>query len=136
MPIRRTFVRASVLLLFSSLCWPQEFRATISGRVIDSQGAAVPSTDGQFALAFLTPGLQAVSAEASGFKRYVRTGLQVRTDERMTLDIALDLDGLLVYHCESEQQHNSFESTCRKFRIPQTSQICLFAALVPEVVIF
>ena len=94
--------------LFSSLCWPQEFRATVSGRVIDSQGAAVPSTDGQFALAFLTPGLQAVSAKASGFQRYVRTGLQVRTDERMTLDIALDLDGPLVYHCKSKQQHNLF----------------------------
>ena len=77
--------------------------------MIDAQGAAVPGADGQFALAFLTPGLQEVSAEASGFKRYVRTGLQARTDERMTLDIALDLDGLLVYHCESEQQHNFFE---------------------------
>ncbi len=110
MLIRSSAVRASVLLLFSSLCWPQEFRATISGRVIDAQGASiagaklrstqketgaksdtVSGADGEFVLPFLTPGLYVVTAEASGFKRYVRTGLQLSTDERMTLDIALEV---------------------------------------------
>ena len=30
------------LILFSSLTWSQEFRSTISGRVVDSQGAVIP----------------------------------------------------------------------------------------------
>ena len=32
------------------------------------------------------------------------------------VDTLLETDGPLIYHCESEQQQNSFESTCRKFR--------------------
>ncbi len=98
------------ILLLTSLTWAQEFRATISGRVVDQQGAVVPGVkiigtqkemgsksetvsgaDGQFVLPFLAPGLYEVTAELSGFKRYVREGLQVTTDQRMSLDIALDV---------------------------------------------
>ena len=47
--------------------------------------------DGQFAMPFLTPGHCEVNAESAGFRRYVRTGLQVSTDERMALDITLEV---------------------------------------------
>ena len=98
------------LLLFSTVCLAQEFRATISGRVVDAQGAVVPGVklignqtetgsksetvsgaDGQFVLPFLPPGLYEITAEAPGFKRYVREGLQVTTDQRMSLDIVLEV---------------------------------------------
>jgi len=32
------------------------------------------------------------------------------------IDILLENDGPLIYHCESEEQQRSFESTCRKLR--------------------
>jgi hypothetical protein len=32
------------------------------------------------------------------------------------IDSLLENDGPLLYHCESEEQQRSFESTCRKFR--------------------
>ena len=51
----------------------------------------VSGGDGQFVIPFLTPGHYEVTAESAGFRRYVRTGLQVSTDERMTLDITLEV---------------------------------------------
>jgi len=32
------------------------------------------------------------------------------------IDTLLENDGSLIYHCESEEQQRSFESTCRKLR--------------------
>ena len=32
------------------------------------------------------------------------------------IDILLENDGPLLYHCDSEEQQRSFESTCRKLR--------------------
>lgn len=32
------------------------------------------------------------------------------------IDALLESDGPLIYHCESEEQQRSFESTCRKLR--------------------
>jgi hypothetical protein len=109
MSIMKTVVSAAALLM-SSFCWAQEFRGTIGGRVVDAQGAVIPgvkiqsvqketgaksdtvsSGDGQFAIPFLTPGHYEVTAESMGFKRYVRTNLQVETNERLTLDITLEV---------------------------------------------
>ena len=110
MSIRKCFFGTCLLFSMSVLCRSQEFRATISGRVVDPQGGVVvgakvagvqqetgaksetnSGADGQFVLPFLTPGLYEVTAESPGFKRYIRKGLQVTTDARMTLDIALEL---------------------------------------------
>src|SRR5512133_2207122 len=88
----------------------QEFRGTITGRVIDAQAAVIPgvrvlatqvdtgtryetvsSGDGQYTLPFLAPGMYRLSAEAAGFKRYIREGVQVSTNERTALDILLEI---------------------------------------------
>src|SRR6266851_1253416 len=79
------------LLLFTALSWSQEFRSTLSGRVVDAQDALVPSVKisaahkqtgarydtvsgpgGLYSLTFLPPGAYQIIAEAPGFKRYVR----------------------------------------------------------------
>ena len=92
------------------MAWSQEFRSSISGRVMDQQGAAVPGIsviavqvetgarsqtysagDGQYTLPYLTPGTYRVSAEAAGFKKYLRDGLTLGTNERRGLDIELEL---------------------------------------------
>ncbi|HWB86326.1 MAG TPA: TonB-dependent receptor [Bryobacteraceae bacterium] len=88
----------------------QEFRSTITGRVIDGQQAVVPGAkiictnagtgakyetvsgaDGLYTIPFVPPGQYSVGAEAQGFKAYLRKGIQVSTNERMQLDIVLEL---------------------------------------------
>lgn len=98
-----------VLTLLSPLCMGQEFRGTITGRVTDSQAAVVAGAkiiavqvetgtryetvsraDGQYTLPFLTPSTYQVTADASGFKRYVNPGVGVGANERISLDISLE----------------------------------------------
>src|SRR3989442_1405221 len=103
--------RKALLLVFvATALWSQEFRATLTGRVIDAQNASVPNAkitatltatgarsetstgpDGLYTIPFLPPGDYRVEAEASGFKRYVRENFQVSTGERIGLDIQLQL---------------------------------------------
>jgi Carboxypeptidase regulatory-like domain len=96
--------------LIAVTAWSQEFRATITGRVIDSQNAVVAGakitatqiatgtksettsgSDGGYTIPFLKPGTYRVEAQVSGFKKYVREALEVNTGERMGLDIQLEL---------------------------------------------
>lgn len=77
-----------MFVAFAALSVAQEFRATISGRVIDSQGAViagakilatqigteakfetVSATDGLYAIPFLPPGNYRLVVEIAGFKR-------------------------------------------------------------------
>src|SRR5450756_1512621 len=114
MAIRGTFV--STLILAVLCCIPavgQEFRSTITGRVIDAQQAVVPGVtivctnvgtgakyqtvagaDGVYTVPFLPPGPYTVAAEAASFKAYLRKGIQVSTNDRMQLDIALEVGQL------------------------------------------
>ena len=74
----------------------QEFRSTIGGAVTDQQGAVLPgiavlavqidtganfrtvtAEDGQYTLPFVPPGLYRVEVSAPGFKKFLRTGIQV-----------------------------------------------------------
>ncbi|MFN7925342.1 MAG: carboxypeptidase regulatory-like domain-containing protein [Bryobacteraceae bacterium] len=88
----------------------QEFRATVSGRVTDAQSAVisgvkltatqigteakfetVSAADGLFTIPFLPPGSYRLTAEMSGFKRYVRDNLAAGANERLTLDIVMEV---------------------------------------------
>ena len=88
----------------------QEFRSTIGGAVTDQQGAVLPSIeilaiqmdtgakfrtvsagDGQYTLPFVPPGIYRVEVGAPGFKKFVRTGIQVSANERVALDVQLEL---------------------------------------------
>src|SRR5438128_4132093 len=98
------------LLLITAAAWSQEFRSSISGRVLDAHAAGVPGAkvtatqtetgaenttvtgdSGQYTLPFIAPGSYKVTAEAVAFKRSVREGLHVSANERLELDIVLEL---------------------------------------------
>ena len=90
--------------------YAQEFRGSLSGRVIDQQQAVVPNAkilatgaetgarfqtvsnaDGTYVLPFLPPGPYHLSAEAPGFKKYVNNNVRVTTNEREQIDIQLEV---------------------------------------------
>jgi hypothetical protein len=105
------FSRVAVLLLciYAALS-AQEFRSTISGVVTDPAGGAVPNatvvatesrtgtkaqtvtdTAGQYTLPFLLPGTYELSAQATGFKRYVRQDVELASAEHPVIDIKLEV---------------------------------------------
>lgn len=91
----------------------QETRGSIGGRVTDSTGAVVPGAkvvatntqtntasettvtgEGNFTVLYLLPGAYSVSVEAQGFKRLVRTGIELRVADRVSIDLQLELGGV------------------------------------------
>src|SRR5262245_36477047 len=110
--IQHSFLRcvgvALGALLFSAITLAQESRGTILGRVTDASGAVLPgvavkvtglatnvtvsaitNSSGSFNVPFLLPGEYRVTAEITGFKRFVQEGVQVRVSETVELNIAL-----------------------------------------------
>ncbi len=103
------------LLLFWIIApwgWAQEYRGSINGRIVDPQQKVIPgvtitlteintgakfetvsSGDGQFTVPFLLPGRYKVEVEQTGFKHYVREGVRVSTNDRVSVDIVLELGG-------------------------------------------
>src|SRR5712691_11783858 len=98
------------LLVLAATSAAQEFRATISGRVSDPQNAViagvkivatqigteakfetVSAADGLYTIPFLPPGSYRLTAENAGFKRYVRDNLAAGANERLGVDIQMEL---------------------------------------------
>jgi hypothetical protein len=86
----------------------QDPRGTIQGRVVDPTGIGIPDATvkvtgedtgvvfsatsnqtGDYRVPYLLPGMYRVEAESAGFSRLLRTGIQVRTTETVTLDLSL-----------------------------------------------
>ncbi|HEX4810192.1 MAG TPA: carboxypeptidase-like regulatory domain-containing protein [Bryobacteraceae bacterium] len=99
-----------ILLVAISNLPAQESRGTISGRVTDSSGAALPDASvlvvstqtqtefhantnesGLFTIPFLVPGLYTVVIEHPGFKKLVRNGIQLQVNDTVALDLAMAL---------------------------------------------
>ena len=92
----------------------QDFRALVSGRVIDSSGAAIAGasitvldpatqfranavtrTDGTFAFPELSPGTYELAAEALGFKRYLRQGMRLAVGDKANLEIQMEVGDII-----------------------------------------
>jgi hypothetical protein len=91
----------------------QDFRGTITGRVVDNSGGRLPGTtitatnvatngsstatannDGSYTIPYLTSGTYTVVAELAGFKKLVRENIQIHIGDRLTLDLTLDVGQL------------------------------------------
>src|SRR5678815_350124 len=88
----------------------QDARSMILGRVTDPTGAVVvgaiveaTNTDtgvrataptnasGDYRLPFLIPGPYSIKVESPGFKRWARSNIQARVDDRLTIDVAMEI---------------------------------------------
>ncbi|HEY1337153.1 MAG TPA: carboxypeptidase regulatory-like domain-containing protein [Bryobacteraceae bacterium] len=126
----------SLLLLgcvLAGASFAQEFRGTLSGRVLDPQQALIPgakivavenetgakfttntNADGSYVLPFLPPGPYTVTVEAAGFKRYANPNVRVTTNEREQLDITLEvgtIDQAVTVSAEAMMVETSTAST-------------------------
>src|SRR5215203_3285057 len=104
---------ASMGLLCAGLLSAQEFRATISGYVYDSSGAAVPNAKieavnianheittatsdhaGAYTVPFLRPGDYRITASATGFKQTVRDKVNLEVGRIVGINITLEVGQL------------------------------------------
>lgn len=104
------------LALLATLCLlavparGQESRGTVTGRITDSSGAAIPeagvqltntatsvtlsaksNAEGNYTILFVVPGVYRLAVEIAGFKRYERVDVPVRVNDVLTLDVALEV---------------------------------------------
>jgi hypothetical protein len=101
------------LLALAAVALGQESRGRIIGQIVDGSGAVIPSAEvkvtnlatnvtvtattndeGSYSVPFLLPGEYRVTAERSGFKRYLQDGVEVRVSETVQLNITLEAGGL------------------------------------------
>jgi hypothetical protein len=90
--------------------WAQEFRATITGRVVDTGGLPMPgvtitatnrqtnevatattNSDGVYTLPFLKPSVYKVNAELEGFSRYEQEKVELEVGQARTINIELQV---------------------------------------------
>ena len=91
----------------------QEFRATVTGRVTDPNGLAVPGAtvtvlntqtgevatgvttrEGAYSIPFLKPGVYSVTAELSGFRKAVRSNVPLEVGQTVALNFELQVGEL------------------------------------------
>lgn len=108
----RVFALALSLLLTSHV-YSQEFRATISGRVLDASGSAVPNAkiqavsvatnetsnatsdaSGVYTIPFLRPGGYKLTVTANGFKTFNRENITLTVGQIAGIDVNLEVGAL------------------------------------------
>lgn len=100
------------LLFLASFMSAQEFRATVTGHVVDVSGAVMPNVNvqvmnlatnvvtaaqsnaqGVYILPFLSPGTYRLSADVTGFKKFIRENIVLNIGDSAGIDIAMEIGG-------------------------------------------
>ncbi len=108
-PARTIALAALTLALMVSAAFAQQGRGTILGTVTDSSGAVIPGAtititntstnlgaavvsndDGYFVAPNLLVGAYSVSATKEGFKKALRSGVQLEVDQRAEINLTLE----------------------------------------------
>jgi hypothetical protein len=111
--VRVTCALAALALLLPAPLIAQQGTAQISGRITDSQGAALPgvaivvrneetgalreltsSAEGSYSAAQLTPGRYSVVGQLTGFRKAERTGLVLLVGTTLTINLTMQLGGI------------------------------------------
>ncbi|MBI3681514.1 MAG: carboxypeptidase regulatory-like domain-containing protein [Acidobacteria bacterium] len=101
------------ILLIAISAQAQDTRGTILGRVLDATGAvmagaqvratnlatqvsaaAQTNSAGNYAMPYLLPGTYTLEAEMTGFKKFVRSGIQVRVNDSVEVNIEMQVGSL------------------------------------------
>ena len=109
----RPLALAGAVLLSASSLHAQEFRATVSGAVVDQTGAAIPNAAititelntgqvsktvsdgaGQYTVPFLAPGDYRIEANAAGFSKLVRDKVTLDAGDHPTINLPLAIGEL------------------------------------------
>ena len=102
-----------VVCLLARTAWAQEVRATITGLITDPSGAPVAGAtvtvtnvaqnvsftvasneSGNYVSPFLAPGVYRLTVEQPGFKRFVRENIVLQAQDKLRLDVTLELGQL------------------------------------------
>jgi hypothetical protein len=101
----------TLTLAVSGLATAQETTGTITGRIVDAQGLAIPGAtvtitgpqgartfitdaEGQFRAPFLTPGVYTVRGELQGFKAVEQRNVNVSLGQTANVPLRMDVGGL------------------------------------------
>ena len=101
------------IFLFSLLLRSQETRGTIVGRVTDATGSVVAGAEvrvtnastgvaaaaqsnaaGNFTVPYLLPGVYSIQAELTGFKKFVRDGIEIRVNDTVEINVELQVGSI------------------------------------------
>ncbi|HKE02457.1 MAG TPA: carboxypeptidase-like regulatory domain-containing protein [Blastocatellia bacterium] len=107
---RINLIAALILACAAAIALGQEFRGSITGRVVDNNGAAVANAaititntatntssstttngDGDYTALYLAPGSYNVTVEAAGFKKSTRQNVVIRVGDKLQLDLQLEV---------------------------------------------
>jgi hypothetical protein len=103
----------AAMVIFACTSLPmlgQEFRGQIGGRIFDPSGAAIPraqititnlatnvaanvfaDSTGYYTFLYLTPGKYQIVVQAPGFKKLVGEGIELRVDDQLNINLALEI---------------------------------------------
>ncbi len=110
MPSRIYSIIAILWLLTAGSVWSQDTKGTITGRVTDPSGSVIPgaqvvvtnsamgtksdlttNAEGIYRAAALSPGIYQIEVVATGFKKALRPGIEVRVQDRLDINVALEI---------------------------------------------
>jgi hypothetical protein len=105
-----TLIAALIVVCAAAIGISQEFRGSITGRVIDNNGAAVANAaitiintatnvstatttngEGDYTALYLIPGSYSVIVEATGFKKSTRQKIEIRVGDKLQIDLQLEV---------------------------------------------